>query len=94
MSLWIAQSGIDNNTTIKKIFEKEIKLTINIRLSVSAKLNINIPPRPIICSVLRPTLSMMAAETNVINTLTPPDPIVAYSALACDKFAFSNILVE
>ena len=52
------------------------------------------PPRPTRCSVLLPNLSIMRAETNVMEELTAPVASVAYWEMDSERPALSKMLVE
>lgn len=56
--------------------------------------NINIPPRPYRCNVLRPVLSINGMVTSVIFTIITPIPIVTNLATFSAKPAVMNRLVE
>ena len=56
--------------------------------------NMNIPPSPYKCKVLRPLLSIKGIETSVIKTITVPIPMVAYFAFVSLSPVVMNKFVE
>lgn len=55
---------------------------------------INMPPRPYKCSVRLPVLSISGMDTNVIQTIMAPMPMVANLALSSVKPELVNKFVE
>lgn len=83
-----------NEAVESKKQKKQKKLTPNNKNMVKNMLVINIPPSPYKCNVRRPVLSINIIDTNDINTMTTPTPIVEYLAKSSPSPAIVNILVE